>query len=473
MRSSPRHLLAALVVLVGAALAPPAAAQSFRLSSSTHVHGLVRPGAAGASNQLPFFELITLSTRDLGLQGLSLNASLWGMVEALDVAPSEDRVSGDVSTLQLTYRAPAKSMLDGLTVRGGRQFISAGPTILEQIDGGLVSYRAAFGLDLTLFGGAPTGLRFIRQEWPLGDDDSRYTDNWVVGGRLGYRLMDLLVLGASYRQQRYYNEVANDEVGWDLVMTPLDALEVVHHGAVELTSQRIKEVNTALLLHLSRKLSTRAGFRFISPDLFIPRTSIFAVFADETHSEGYLGADWRLRRWIGLEAELGVSIYGESCVDEALGGCTAAEAALNADLRANLRLGPARRYRVTVEAERTGTIDGGLTRLRIAGSAPLLARMTAIADLDFFVLDAPGEESGATLAARSRVSFAGSAYLSYVFRDDLQLLAGGRAMVTPLFSRAGAFMVRLNWILDRPADGAAVKVRRSSTASATLSGGAL
>ena len=119
------------------------------------------------------------------------------------------------------------------------------------------------------------------------------------------------------------------------------------------------------------------------------RTSIFAVFADESHGEGYVGADWRLRRWINLEAELGASIYGEACVDEALGGCEATSAAFNADLRANLRLGPSGRYRVTAELERTGALEGGLTRLRVASAAPLLGRISAVADLDLFLLDAP------------------------------------------------------------------------------------
>ena len=455
-----------LAVVATLLLPAEARAWDFRLSSSTHLSGRVLPGPSDPSTHLPLTEFIRLRASDLGLEGLSVQTSVWGQVDFLD--NFDDRVTGDVTTLLLEYAAPEESTLAGLQIRLGRQFVSAGPSVLEQLDGARVSYLLPMGLQLAAFGGVPTGIRFVRQPWIMGVHGDQYGDNWVVGGRLGYRLGDKLGVGASYRHKRHRGLVAHHEVGWDLTAAPLSWLELLCDGAVELTVERLKQLRAAVLLHPTRDLDLEAGYRLVSPDLYVPRSSIFAVFSDGVHQRAYVEGYWSRWRWLELSLEVGLRVYEEAC-SEVGGKTTCDEAAVvpGAALRAVLRMGPERLHRVVAEAQRVGTSDGGLTRFRVGSRMPLFSRLSLAVDLDVYLLDEiRGEDNGNT-----SWSFAGSGYLSYELPRNFSIMAGGGGMVTPVFSNAASFLVRLNWFIDRPAPASKVAVQRS--AAKAVGGGVL
>ena len=436
-------------------------AWDYRLTSDTHFSGRLLPGASGPTRHMPFAEFVRLRAADIGVEGLSVEASAWGQVELMDVI--DDRATGDVSVLSLEYLAPAESMLGGLRVRIGRQFISAGPSILEQLDGGMASYTLPFGLQIAAFGGVPTGIRFVHQPWIVGKHGDDYGANWVLGGRLGYRLGDMLGVGVAYRHKRYRGLVAHHEVGWDLTASPLSWLELLADGAVELTAERLKEARVAAIFHPVRTLDLEAGYRFVSPDLHVPRSSIFAVFSDDVHQQAYLEAHWSRWRWLDTSAEIGVRIYGESCSGAgAKEICDDAAATISGALRAVFRVGPDGQHRLVLEAERLGTPEEGLTRLRAGARMPLVAGLSLAVSADAFFIDSREDEAAAS--ARTDWSFAGSGYLSYRLPHNLSVLAGGTGMVTPIFSSAGSFMVRLSWMTDGPSRPSAVSVQRSAAA---------
>ena len=444
-------------------------AWDYRLNSSTHFSGRILPGATDPTTHLPFTEFIRLHARDLGVEGLSVQAAMWGQVELMDV--TDDRATGDVSTLLLEYVAPHESALGGLRVRLGRQYVSAGPSILEQLDGGMVAYDLPQGLQVAAFGGAPTGIRFVHQPWIIGVHEDEYGSNWVVGGRLGYRFREVVSVGASYRHKRYRGLVGHHEIGWDLSAAPFSWLEVLADGVVELTVERFKEIRAGVVVRPMRELDLEAGYRFVSPDLYVPRSSIFAVFADDAHQQAYLEAHWARWRWLNLSAEVGTRFYSESCTNSSgTDLCDEATLTFNAALRGVLRLGPDGQHRGVVEAERIGTPEGGMTRFRAGVRMPLFAGISLAVDADAFLLDE--EEDASTTSASTNWSFVGSGYLSYSLPFNLSVLAGGQAMVTPIFSRAGSFMVRLSWLMDGPARSSSrVAVQRSAISPAP--GGAL
>jgi hypothetical protein len=470
-------------VTCGLALSLPSDAgakeSDYRASATTYFRGYVRPGADATAEFVPFMELLQLSTRDVGVQGLSIQASLWGRVQLIDIPVGDERVTGDVNTLFVSYRFDKKDCpFRGLEIRAGRQFISVGPAIYDQIDGGYVNYRSPFGLDVTAFGGLTTGVRFLHQSWALGNNDTNFT-GWVAGGRLGYRLMSLATLGVSYRHKRFDGEVAFHEVGWDVVVHAIDSITLIGDGVFELTAERLKEGRAAIRFDVLKNLMVLAGYRYREPDLFIPRTSIFSVFSDWTHQEIYGEAYWSPKRWLSITAEGGALLYSETCNLNTYGGktCDNAETEIRLSLRADMRLGWGHPYRLSALIERVGAPDGGLTRGRIGARAKLYQALAAIVELDLFHLDKrDNQDVFVTSNDHSRWGFVGAGYLTYAVTPKLSVMAGGQGGTSPQLKNYGAFMLRVNWLIDgAPIKGAAVAVSRSAapTALASLPGGAL
>ena len=464
------------IAIVAAALfcsTSAAHAYDYRFTAQSFFRGAAYPAGSDTSQQLPFFELLTLETRDMGVEGLALSASLWGSVQFLDIPLQDNRVNGDVNALYLSYRAGAKSRLRGLELRLGRQFVAAGPSVLEQLDGAFVHYRSPFGLDLTTFGGVPTGVRFTRQAWPTGLDDYKTSGNWVAGGRIGYRVLDLANLGASYRHKRYDNELAFHELGWDAAIHPIRRAALIGNGTFELTAGRLKEARAMLRVDLHERVSAFGGYRFAEPDLFIPRTSIFAVFSDIKHQELFFETYWTPWRWLSLSAEIGSRLYGETCNND--GSCAQRQALPRGLLRADFRLGSERQYRISLLGEHVGAPDGGFTRGRIATYSQLWRKLSAVAEADLMYLEE--RQANAVFASTSessRLALLGATYLTYALRDNLQLMAGGRLGVGPILKNEGSFLVRLIWEMDGPRTSGAVQVTRSASSTyAYLPGGTL
>lgn len=421
--------------------------------STTFARGFAMPGATDVTNHLGFLELVTLDTRDLGVEGLSMHASLWGQVAALDLLPPNGRTTGDVNVLYAGYRAPYKSKLRGLELRVGRQLVAAGPSIYEQLDGGYASYRTPWGVDVTVFGGTPTGVRFFNQPWVINDDDATYGYNWVVGGRVGYRFRNWINVGTSYRHKRYHGRQAFDEIGFDFTSTPHRRVTLLGDGVVGLITKRMKEGRAAVRVTFLPELSAGAGYRYVSPDLFIPRSSIFAVFSQETYQEGFLELYWRPWRWASFTAEAAPMIYADGCTDGPLAGgqqtCDDGAVKVRAELRSNLRLGRERRHRLAVVLQRMGAPDGGYFRGRIGATSPLWRALSGTLEANVYLLD--GRDNSQTYAPardRVRVSLVTSGYLRYQVLSNLSVLAGGRFLVNQLLEKAGAFTVRLTWTLD-------------------------
>jgi hypothetical protein len=436
----------------------PALAQSASVwgSSSTFLRGFVRPADSGVATYLPFFEQVELHGRRLGFEGLSVHAGLWGMVDLVDLQ-DRYRASGDVSTLYLEYRAPTEGRwraLRGLEIAGGRQFVALGPTILEQVDGGKLHYVHPSGLELGIFGGAPTGTRVAYQLWPTDEDRYNYGYSWLIGGRLGFINFGHMAAGITVVHRRYRGRVADNDLGLDLSYAPLSWLDVSASAVLSVEAMRAKEVKGGVSLQPLRALSFHLGYRYTSPDLYIPRTSIFAVFADSSFQEASIDARWQVTRALSLDADYGRRFYlargGESTPDQSDG-------ANRATLRATLRFGQSRDGRALAEVERVESPDNAANRVRLATSVPfwLLSRQFAvIADLDFFVLDEPIRET--------RTSFIASGYLAVplVSSSKLRLLAGGSGGVTPLLDSAGSFLVRLVWDFEAPVADDGVQVQR-------------
>ena len=72
-----------IIFLTTLLLAHPALAQDYRIQSSTYVRGAPGPGYPDASRHYPLYEFFSVQTRDMGVEGLSVDASMWGRIETM------------------------------------------------------------------------------------------------------------------------------------------------------------------------------------------------------------------------------------------------------------------------------------------------------------------------------------------------------------------------------------------------------
>lgn len=455
MKTKALTLVPLLALLLAA---PPAGAQGLFARSSTYLRGTSVPAGTDTRTYMPLYEQVELRTANLGLEGLSINTSFWAMVDILDVQ-EEQRGSGDLNTLFVNYRVPEEGLLGalhGLELTLGRQLVAFGPTVLEQVDGGKAHYVHSSGLELGLFGGAPTGVRFRFHPWPLDNDDYGYTPSWLLGGRIGYVNLGFVSGGLTYVHRRFDNLVADNDLGLDLTVSPLSWLDISGMATLSLEALRPKEGRGTVAVRPLRALTLAAGYRYSSPDLWIPRTSIFAVFSEETFHEAFIDARWRATRKITVEGGYGRRFYGGAGLDD---DATAAEdddellGANRASLRGTYRF--LQGARAVAEVERVESTDNASNRLRLASSLPLhlLGRtFHVIVDLDFMILDETIRDA--------RYSLVGGGYLQVPILDNLQVLAGGSGGFTPLMDSMGSFNVRLTWEIDLFTTEGGVRVKR-------------
>ena len=393
-----------------------------------------------------------------------MHAQVWGMVDALDMQDSH-RVTGDVTVLRVDYRVPEEgrlAFLRGLELSDGRQLVALGPAVREQVDGVKAHYVHSSGLEVGAFGGAPTGVRMTLSPWPVDDDQYEYGYNWVVGGRLGYVNMGWLSGGVSYVHRRYDGRAADSDLGVDLSYSPLSWLDLWGNATLSLEATRIKQARASVALRPWRAWAFDVGWRHSSPDLWVPRSSIFAVFSEESFHEAALEARWRATRRLTLDAGYGRRFYGGHEHAEGADHDVSATGANRATLRASYRPAFLEGARLVAEAGRLESPDNAANRLRVAAALPLhlwgrVFRL--VADLDLMVLDEPMRDS--------QLSLVGAAYLEAPLVKGLRLLAGGSGGVSPLLSQAGTFTVRLTWDFElhrrargAPASRPAVEVRR-------------
>jgi hypothetical protein len=448
----PLTALLALLCLSGPTTAR-AQSPTFWGSSTTALRGFIRPADRDTATYLPFYEMVQLNARRLGVEGLSLHSSFWGLVDSIDLQ-DRYRVTGDLSTLYLHYRAPEEGRLRwlrGLDLTAGRQFVTLGPMMLEQIDGAKAHYVHSSGLEVGMFGGAPTGTRVAYQLWPSDEDRTNYGYSWLIGGRLGFIDLGHLAGGVSFVHRRYNGRIADNDLGLDASYSPLSLLDLSASAVLSIEALRAKEIRGAVSVQPIKPLSFNVAYLFSSPDLMLPRTSIFAVFADSSFQEGSLDVRWQVTRAFSLDADYGRRYYlarGGEATSDITGGANRAGA------RATLRFGRDLDGRALVEYQRLETPDNAADRVRAAASVPLQLwrrQLSLIVDLDLFVVDQAIRDT--------TVSFVGSGYVEVPLRGDLRLLAGGSGGVTPLLQRAGSLLVRLTWSFEAPSTGA-VQVQR-------------
>jgi hypothetical protein len=384
--------------LAALAAAPAAArAETVTASSTTIVSGQRDPRDGTVHTVVPFLELVSLRAADLKnplLNETQIVVSGWGEVVAGDPRDGKSAL-GDVDVAYVE----GSQWHRHLSVRLGRQFVVPGTAANLQLDGISPTLRIAKGFGLSGFVGVPVTPRFgySRGEFAAG---GRAFWSRSYESEVGVSILEILGEG---------QHVFRRDAGIDARYRIIDSLALSGLVRWSIPEQRIAEANTAITWQPFRYLDATAEFRRTAPDLFLPRYSIFSVFAQETRDEfgGYLS----IRPW-GRRLDIQGDFHD---VHDASGW------GWNGGGKGTIRFGEA--TRLGVESRRLRIPGGGYFMGRVFGWHVVTTKIRAVANFDAYSLDR-------SVNGQDR-SFFASASLVYDVAPAWRAVLTGMNNVTP------------------------------------------
>jgi hypothetical protein len=260
---------------------PPASRTVIEANSLTLVQGRSDPGQD--ETLVPIIEQLGFSASDIGnpvADDLKVFVSAWGR---LDPSGENSRL-GKAADLDLGF--VSGSFADrAVRVTLGRHFTFGGASRATQLDGASAEATLFKGVGLSAFGGLPVIPRFA-----VANGDA------VFGGRLFFRPSIDAQIGASFFELLDHGELARQEAGLD-ARWAIGPLTLSGFGTLALGEARLAEANLDAELQATNKIWAHVNVGRTAPDLFIPRTSIFSVFAAERRDEVGGGVSYRPGRW--------------------------------------------------------------------------------------------------------------------------------------------------------------------------------
>jgi hypothetical protein len=278
---SPRKAILLALVAAGAARADGSATTLF--DSRPYVRD-------GGYQESPLYEAFALSARGDGtswFQDVRVVARGWGR---LTFGPPFDghRTAGDVDSIFVEGKLLQRHLL----LRVGRQLVTGGAVRATQFDGVTARGLVADGFGAELFGGAPVQPRFGVSSGDV-----------LAGGRVFWNRSFDSEVGASFVYALRRGYLARKDVALDGSWTPWRSVNVSGLVQWNLEERRLAEARVSALWQVTPKVQLVADLQRTSPDLFLDRSSIFAVFAEETRNEAGGEVVWRILQPLSLSAD--------------------------------------------------------------------------------------------------------------------------------------------------------------------------
>lgn len=355
--------------------------------------------AGQAYGALPLIELLGLSASGFDnpwVTDARVRVSAWGELRPSEL-PARGSASGDVD---LAF-AEGKLFEKRLRLTLGRQFVFGGGARSAHLDGASGEVRLSSGLGLLAYGGATVVPRFaVRRGDALAGARAFWSPSFDT--ELGVSFIQVLERGLSARQ----------DLGVDGRWEPSRDLTVAGHALYSLAERRLAELDLGPRWQIGEGVEVSALYRRTSPDLFLPRSSIFSVFAEQSRDEAGAGILWHPRPRLGLYADWRAVWVGEGLGTDAGGQLT-------------LGLGPLSRTRLSAQARVLQIPGSGYVRARATASHRLPSDLSLALDADWFLLDRPvnGE----------RMSIAAAAVASWPFAPEWLAALSVGAGSTPTF----------------------------------------
>jgi hypothetical protein len=376
-----------------------ARAETVTASATTIVSGQRDPRDGTVHTVVPFLEMVSLRATDIDnriLGDTQIVVSGWGEAVAGDPRDGKSAL-GDVDVAYLQ----GSTWNRRLTLRLGRQFVYPGTAGNVQLDGLAPTLRAGAGFGLSGFIGVPVTPRFgySRGEFTTG---ARAFWSRSYESEIGVSVLEILGSG---------QHVFRRDAGFDARYRVAESLALSGLARWSLSEARLAEASVAANWHPCRYLDVTGDYRRTAPDLFLPRYSIFAVFAQETRDE--VGGFVSLRPW-PRRLELQGDFHE---VHDASGW------GWNGGGKATLRLGHSGGTRVGVESRRLLIPGGGYFMGRAFGWQTITTKIRVVADFDGYHLDEP-------LNGQNR-SFFGSGSLVYDVAPAWRAVLTGMGNMSP------------------------------------------
>lgn len=242
----------------------------------------------------PFYETMELRADEVYHKGLSIHFQGWAGVDLNDVYFDDRlrRVAGDPTYLYVQFHA------GGFSGTAGRQMVYTGTVGALHLDGIHASYELPIHVGIEGLGGLVVspylGPQWYREQpgvdfdsFGPGFSDWEREGEYAVGGRVFYRRVGLVSGGVSLLHVTELNEVSQQLIGADLVVTPLSWCTAYLNGALDLPTSSIQHIDLGLDFYPFDILSVSAEYGLTDPTLFLSHMSIFSIFSSEQyHSVG-------------------------------------------------------------------------------------------------------------------------------------------------------------------------------------------
>ena len=400
-----------LLATVVALIAGDAHAADVSVYSTTLVGGRPDVVDGQVKTVVPLYELVGLRARNLELRGfedLGVTLDAWG---GLTLPNSPQGVAaGDVNLAFVEGKAFKKS----LRLRLGRQYEVGGVARAMFFDGLYAEYKSPLGLGLSAFTGIPVDKRF--SNFLQGD--------LVVGTRAYFAPSINTEVGASFINLLQKGTVSRQDAGLDARWMPLRQLTLAGAFVWSINDMRLAEFDLGPRWSPTEHLEVLLTWKRTAPELFLPRNSIFTVFADTTRDDAGASVTWQATKVVSLFAD-GRALW--------LNG----ELGFDASARVQLRPFRAPSTTLTAQYRRLQIPSNGYHQARLAGRHTLPSGLAFSVDLETYALDNPVR--GQTL------SFSASATATYTISKSWFVGATVFASTTPTFERRYEAVAKLTW----------------------------
>ncbi|MGZ6069679.1 MAG: hypothetical protein ACXWK8_00605 [Myxococcaceae bacterium] len=280
----------ATLALLSTLWAPLAAAQTVDASSTTLLR--LQPVWTAGTTQTGFWgtELVGLTVKGFDISGVddfNIKLSAWAQLASLQNSIYTGS-TGDIDFLYVQGALFKRHLI--LTV--GRQIISGGAARVMQLDGLNATAMISRSFGISGYVGAPTPSRFGYQY-----------GNFAFGGRAFWRPVYGSEIGFSYLEVLNNGYIARQDMGLDGQYAILRNLSVTASGILALGEGRWSDAAAGIRWRVIPDVELFATAEMTSPDLYLPRTSIFSVFSDAQRDGLGGGAFWQALPRLGLYGE--------------------------------------------------------------------------------------------------------------------------------------------------------------------------
>src|SRR5258705_9485226 len=256
----------ALILAVLASAAARAGGDSTTLYDSSPY---VRDGGHQDNSIYEAFSLFARAEGNDWLKDIRIVARGWGRL-TLGTSFDDHTTAGDVDSLFLEGRVLKRHLL----LRVGRQLMTGGAMRATQVDGITADGVVAYGLGVQAWAGVPVQPRFAQ----AGGD-------FITGARGFWRHSFDSEEGVSYVYALRKGYLARSDLGVDGSWTPIRAGTVSGRAQWVHAAERLAEARLQGLWQINKQVQVVGDVSRIAPDLFIDRSSIFAVFSAELRNQ--------------------------------------------------------------------------------------------------------------------------------------------------------------------------------------------